>query len=179
MLDSLLSLLIPFAAKTTDLIGFVIIRTLQGLAEGFAFPSIYTLLAHWTPTKEKNQMVAIVYSGIPFGTVLANALPALIIVKFGWPFVFYFSGLSGLIWYILWAGLVRSSPSKDPLISDKERQYIMSNLMLQNSKEILETPWKKILLSGPVWAISFTTLLYDWGYFTFVTQLPSYLKGQI
>ncbi|UYV62379.1 SLC17A5 [Cordylochernes scorpioides] len=36
-------------------------------------------------------------------------------------------------------------------------------------------PWKSLLTSGPVWALTITKCFYAWGYYTMLTKLPMYL----
>ena len=41
----------------------------------------------------------------------------------------------------------------------------------------LETPWKSILTSGAVWAICAGHVANNWGFYTMLTSLPSYMKN--
>lgn len=45
---------------------------------------------------------------------------------------------------------------------------------VSNEKKVI--PWKAILTSVPVWALVFTQVGHDWGFFTMVTDLPKYMK---
>lgn len=177
-ISSLVYLLVPSIAKMFDVWGLVSIRIVQGLAQGLAAPSLHALYAHWAPTNEKSKIISLTFCGIPFGTVLANFVSGIIAVKFGWQSIFYFAGTSGVVWFILWAVFVRSSPQNDPFISEKEKEYILCNIEANCSKEKYSiTPWKEIFSSPPVWAIGISSCLFNWGFYTFVIQLPSYLKG--
>ncbi|KAG8313437.1 hypothetical protein J6590_001905 [Homalodisca vitripennis] len=40
----------------------------------------------------------------------------------------------------------------------------------------MRTPWRKILTSGPVWAVHASSFGYLWSYWTFVTMLPNYFS---
>lgn len=120
-------------------------------------------------------MISFTFCGVPFGTVLANFLSGIIAVKFGWPSIFYISGVLGIFWYLLWIFFVKKSPEHDPMISEEEKDFIMSNITTSYTKGA--TPWKEIFSSVPVWAISITVCFYNWGFYTFITFLPTYLKG--
>jgi ACS family sodium-dependent inorganic phosphate cotransporter len=58
-----------------------------------------------------------------------------------------------------------------------ERDFIVSNLKDQVvcSKDTI-TPWCAIFTSMPVYAVSIAHLAYSWGYYTLLTQLPSYMR---
>lgn len=42
---------------------------------------------------------------------------------------------------------------------------------------LLDYPWKDILTSMPVWAITCAHFCENWGFYTLLTQLPSYMNG--
>lgn len=40
-------------------------------------------------------------------------------------------------------------------------------------------PWKDMLTSMPVWSITCAHFCENWGFYTLLTQLPSYMNGII
>jgi hypothetical protein len=38
-------------------------------------------------------------------------------------------------------------------------------------------PWRKFLMSLPVWAIVMAHFSENWGFYTLLTQLPTFMKG--
>jgi hypothetical protein len=60
-----------------------------------------------------------------FGTFVILPASGQLIAAFGWESVFYFSGLSTMIWGILWITLVRDDPRTHPWVSDAELQHIL------------------------------------------------------
>lgn len=88
-------------------------------------------------------------------------------------------GVGGVIWYSLWLLIVADSPAKDSKITEQERNYIETSLkQTQNPKEDMIIPWKCIAGSKAVWAICIANFCENWGFYTFLTQLPKYLKGK-
>lgn len=85
-------------------------------------------------------------------------------------------GAIGCIWYILWIIIVRESPDKDKYISKDELRYIQDSLGA-NATKTVDHPWKEIFKSKPVYAISASHFAENWGFYTMLTQLPSFLKG--
>lgn len=72
-----------------------------------------------------------------------------------------------------------SSPDQDSKISEEELRYIQASLQM-NTKERVEkepVPWKSIASSKAVLAICMSNICENWGFYTFLTQLPKYLKG--
>lgn len=85
-------------------------------------------------------------------------------------------GAIGCVWYIFWIIIVRESPDKDTHISQDELRYIQENLGPKQSHHI-KHPWKDIFTSKAVYAISASHFAENWGFYTMLTQLPSFLKG--
>lgn len=100
-------------------------------------------------------------------------------VTLGWESVFYVFGCIGLIWFFLWIFIVKRSPQDDPYITDEERTYIIASLGNQktNLPKFIDAPWKSIWTSSAVWAIIVAHFCESWGFFTLLTELPSFLKG--
>lgn len=80
----------------------MIARLLVGVAQGFIFPSIHTVLAQWVPPHERSRSVSLTTSGMYFGAAAGMLiLPSL--VKFWGPqSVFFAEAALGDSWSILW-----------------------------------------------------------------------------
>src|SRR5205807_9974211 len=87
---SLATLLTPPASASFALL--LTIRALMGVGEGVNFPAIFSICARWTRTNERSRALTLNYSGIYLGTVIALLLAPPLIIRFGWPEVFYASG---------------------------------------------------------------------------------------
>ncbi|XP_044758455.1 putative inorganic phosphate cotransporter isoform X1 [Coccinella septempunctata] len=175
MVNSLACMGIPFMAAEFGSKGVMACRVLQGLSQGFFFPSVHGLLGQWVPTGERSQLGTFVYSGAPFGTIVALPLTGLISAsELGWPVSFYLFGIVGMIWTVWWCFAGYDNPSKHPTISEQERYYVESSLG-HLKKKILPTPWKAIFTSLPMWAIVVANFGQNWGYATLLTEIPNYL----
>lgn len=123
-------------------------------------------------------MATLAFAGNYAGTVVAMPSSALLATKYGWESVFYVFGTIGVIWYILWIIIVRESPEKDSRCSLEERDYIMHSLgQKAGDNQVIKHPWKEIFTSTAVWAIVASHFSENWGFYTLLTQLPTFLKG--
>lgn len=163
--------------RYANVAGIITIRTIQGIGSGLAFPSAHSLFAKWAPQNERGRMVSFALTGYLFGTVLANLLSGLLAVYFGWSSIFYFFGGLGLAWYVIWVIVVRKSPAKDRFISTAERNYILENC--GSAPKHVNPPWGKLFTSLPVYAIAAAQFSSNWGFYTLLTQLPSYLNDTL
>lgn len=89
----------------------------------------------------------------------------------------YFIGGLGVIWHIVWILVVRSTPLQDRYISKEELEYIQSTVS-KVEKVKRKIPWKKLLTSKPVYAITVSQYTDNWGFYTMITQMPMFLAGK-
>lgn len=116
-------------------------------------------------------------SGIYAGTIVANLMSGWLAAKYGWQSIFYVFGVFAVIWSFLWFIIVKDGPAKDHWISKTEKDFILNSLKNQNGhKNVIKVPWKAILTSKAVYAIACAHFAYNYGYYTLLTQLPSYMR---
>lgn len=60
-----------------------------------------TLLAAWTPLKERSITATVVYSGGMLGSIFGSSISGLLISNYGWTSVFYWFGGVAIIWCII------------------------------------------------------------------------------
>lgn len=95
-----------------------------------------------------------------------------------WESIFYIFGIVGLIWFGFWWTIVKESPHMDPLITKSELRYLKAKLgSLTEHNSNIKHPWRAIFTSGPVWAIVVSHFSENWGFYTMLTQLPTFMKG--
>lgn len=170
---SIFTLLTPPAAAVSLAVLFIA-RVGMGLGEGIAFPAIHNLFARWAPVQERARFVALNTSGIPLGTVGALFLTPLIVLAWGWQWVFYCFGLLGFFWFALWYFLATDSPETHPSIHPSEVQFIRANSPAPPKNE--KTPWGLLLSKAPTWAIIINHFCSNWGFYVILTWLPTYFK---
>lgn len=59
-------------------------------------------------------------------------LSGLIAGSLGWQLVFYIEGGLSAIWLLFWAFLIADSPKKQKLITQEERDFIVSSLAAES-----------------------------------------------
>lgn len=86
-------------------------------------------------------------------------------------------GAIGCIWFVAWIIIVKRGPELDRYISKEELHYIQTSLGSLDRDEKASVPWKAIFTSKPVFAICVSHTAETWGLYTFITQLPTFLRG--
>ncbi|XP_043819911.1 sialin isoform X1 [Dromiciops gliroides] len=171
---SLLTLLTPIAADWG--VGFLIaVRALEGLGEGVTYPAMHAMWSSWAPPLERSKLLSISYAGAQLGTVISLPLSGIICFYMDWPYVFYFFGALGILWFILWIWLVSDKPETHKTISASEKEYILYSLKDQLTAQ-KSVPWIPMLKSLPLWSIVVAHFSYNWTFYTLLTLLPTYMK---
>ncbi|CAL1268940.1 unnamed protein product [Larinioides sclopetarius] len=177
LVTTVLYLLIPVAANW-GVMAITMIRILEGLGEGLAFPAITQAISNWSPRFERSRISSIICCGVPIGNIIGSPISGFLSsTDFigGWPSIFYLFGSFGCAWFLLWCILVYESPEDHPRISKEELLYIQ-----QNKDEKLQTkapiPWKRIFSSIPVWAVIVAHFGNNYGFLMFLTLMPTYFK---
>ncbi|KAK1404138.1 putative anion transporter 5 [Heracleum sosnowskyi] len=184
VLWSMTCALVPLDPNRVALL--VLARLLVGVAQGFIFPSIHTVLAQWVPPHERSRSVSLTTSGMYLGAAMGMLfLPSL--VKFRGPqSVFLAEAGLGAMWSLLWFRYASDPPrSEHPkasaagfgesLLPVKGSQRIKVENGGHSSKTS-KIPWKKIVLSLPVWAIVVNNFTFHYALYVLMNWLPTYFE---
>ncbi|KAK3096084.1 hypothetical protein FSP39_022938 [Pinctada imbricata] len=178
LLSAFLTILTPAAARTH--VYFLIgVRFLVGFCQGVTYPAQLSLFAKWYPPLDRSRFGSICIGATYIGYVIAFPVAGLLCdygFDGGWPSIFYVFGICGILWFIAWMYFMYDSPFLHPRISDAEKAYITEHQGEKESANRKVVPWLKLLTSTPVWAFVFCHICCTWGEYTFVTNIPSYMK---
>ncbi|BES92160.1 transporter [Nesidiocoris tenuis] len=169
------SLLIPRAAEAHYSL-VVVLRSIQGIASGFTWPAMYSMIGHWIPPPERSRFMSS-FQGFTIGIGLTYPICGFIIAHYGWRVVFYTTGSLGCIWCIAWWYFAFDTPAEHPRISKQELTYIQKcTAPTMAATKARKAPWMSILKSMPAWSIGITTFGRIWVHYTFITTGPLYMK---
>ncbi|CAH0715894.1 unnamed protein product, partial [Brenthis ino] len=175
--NSAVSLLLPIGSYYGGWQLVCACRVVQGLSQGFIFPSIHNLIGKWVPLEEKSRLGTIIYAGAQLGTALQLLISGFIADAWGWPAIFYVNGSLGAVWTVAYVFLGADSPRNSKMISAEEKMYIQSSLGHVGSEhKKLPTPWSAIFTSLPFISLIVAHCGQNWGFWTLMTEMPSYMK---
>ncbi|XP_050556778.1 putative inorganic phosphate cotransporter [Spodoptera frugiperda] len=176
LVNSGISLTIPSVARKARWTGLCFCRVVQGLAQGCLFPSTHSLVSRWIPINEMGMLGSVVYGGTFLGTSMQLLVSGFIIQHFGWPTIFYVNGTCGTVWFVFYMYYGSDSPQKSNLISTEEKQYIQASMQIFEESKLKNTPWKMILTCCPFYALLTSHCGHNWGFWTLITELPTYMN---
>eukprot|EP00058_Branchiostoma_floridae_P006257 XP_002591745.1 hypothetical protein BRAFLDRAFT_83517 [Branchiostoma floridae] len=174
LLGGLFTLLTPVAARG-GVYALLAIRILVGFVAGITYPTHHGMWGKWAPIYERSRLMSITMAGANFGTVVVLPLSGYLADTYGWESVFYVTGCIPILWFVFWVIFVYDSPSSHPRIDPEEAKYIESHIETREVKSP-PVPWLKLIRCVPLWAIVIGHTCSNWGFYTMLTNLPTYLK---
>ncbi len=139
----------------TAFIGLAICRFLLGMGEGGGFPAATKAISEWFPPGERSTAMGMINSGTAVGAVIAPPAIALVIGAYGWRWVFFLTGLVGLVWAAVWLRLYATP--------------------LQEKSDSPTVPWLQLFRFREVWGLVTAKFLSDAAWYFYLFWLPKYL----
>uniref|UniRef100_A0A0V0G7I6 Putative permease of the major facilitator superfamily protein n=1 Tax=Triatoma dimidiata TaxID=72491 RepID=A0A0V0G7I6_TRIDM len=176
LVASIVTLFTPVTAYLSGYIGVIILRIIIGFMLGVTFPAMQPIASKWIPPKDRTKFVSNMMAS-SLGAAITLPISGLLIDYFNWESVFYVTGVLGLVWVAIWFLVMFDSPSQHPRITKSEREYLEKSIGVESTnRKPHRVPWVRLFTSKPVWAIVITHAASVFCYFTFVNQLPTYMK---
>ena len=159
-----------------NLSSLVAVRFLFGAGEAGAYPNTTKVISRWMPTVERGFAQGVVWMCARMGGAFAPGLVVFMISRMGWRPTFWVFGAVGLVWAVLFWKWFRDTPSEKPGVNEMELQIIQHGRTLRPARR--QVPWARLLLSGNLWAICWMYFGMAYGWYFYITWLPTYLKAR-
>lgn len=175
------SLMTAITATATGVVSLMVIRFVFGLAEAGAFPAATRGMQSWFPRSERGIVHGVTHSFSRFAIAIVPILGVTIVAAFGWRWIFYLFGASGLLWSFAFYWLYRNLPEDDPKVNMAELAHIRGcypNGTIKRAldrREMQRAPWKTIFRSANMWYIAAGYCCFYYGTYFYVTWFPTYL----
>jgi MFS family permease len=139
-------------------------RALVGVGEASMIPSGSRVIRETFDKKHRTVAVATFFAGNKVGLTLGIPLASVLLVNWGWQWVFYVTGSLGLFWVIWWLAVYRP-PAR-------------SRETAAESETASRIRWSTLLRYRTTWGIMLGQGGYLYIYYVFATWLPGYLVLQ-
>ncbi len=154
------------------------VRFVFGAAEAGAFPTLARALARWFPVSERGRTTGVMWMGARLGGSLAPPLAVFMITTIGWRETFFVFGAVGLVWCWLFWRWYRDEPAEHPGVGAAELAEIEAGRLDLQSGPQKPVPLITIFRSRNMWALFGMYFCSAYGFFFFVTWLPTYLMDE-
>lgn len=102
----------------------IILRVLLGFVEAPLAIAAMTSINNWFPKKEKGTAAGVLLAATKFAPLLVPPLGAMILVAFGWRWIFVLLAVPGVLLAVVWAIMVADDPRTSRFVSAREADYI-------------------------------------------------------
>ncbi len=163
----------------------VAVRFLFGMGEAGAYPNIARAFHNWFPFQERGRAKGTVWmAGRLAGGITPLIVMALLFehpvgdtVHVSWRHTFWTFGGLGVAWCLLFAWWFRDRPDQKPGVNAAEIALIHAG-EARHHGEPLRVPWRRLLLSGNLWALCLMYFCGAYGWYLNITYLPDFLHDQ-
>jgi MFS family permease len=149
-------------------------RFLFGAGEAGCFPNLTKAFTTWLPEEERVRAQGIMWLSARWGGAFTPPLVALVTVYAGWRHAFEVFGCIGLVWAVVFYLWYRDDPMENPSVNRAERELLRDSAKLAGSHG--DVPWAKFLASRQVWLLCWQYFCLSYGWYFYVTWLPTYLR---
>ena len=143
-------------------------RLLLGAGEGGGFPAATKAVAEWFPVAERSSAMGIINAGTAVGAVSAPPMIALILGHASWRWVFFLTGVMGLLWTAAWR-LFYFVP--EPLAAPAS---LPATIPLAG-RDAGVPGWLELFGFREVWGVVAAKFLSDAAWYFYLFWLPKYL----
>jgi MFS family permease len=152
----------------------VVARFLFGAGEAGCFPNLTKAFSAWLPTRERTRAQALMWMGARWGGASAPLLVVFVMAFVSWRMAFLLFALLGILWAIAFHRWFRDHPRDHRSVNAAELELLKENE--QNVHGHGNVPWRKLLQRPAVWLLGAQYFCLSYGWYFYVTWLPTYLK---
>jgi ACS family glucarate transporter-like MFS transporter len=152
----------------------LITRFLFGAGEAGCFPNLTKAFSAWLPTRDRTRAQALMWMGARWGGASAPLLVVAVMNFVSWRMAFLFFAALGLIWAVIFWAWFRDNPRDHKSVNAAELELLRENE--QNVRGHGDVPWRKLVKSRAVWLLGAQYFCLSYGWYFYVTWLPTYLK---
>jgi len=152
----------------------VVARFLFGAGEAGCFPNLTKAFSAWLPTRERTRAQALMWMGARWGGASAPLLVVFVMAFVSWRMAFLVFALLGILWAIAFHRWYRDNPREHRGVNAAELALLKENE--HNVHGHGNVPWRKLLQRPAVWLLGAQYFCLSYGWYFYVTWLPTYLK---
>ncbi|MBV6431683.1 MAG: putative sulfoacetate transporter SauU [Bryobacteraceae bacterium] len=165
-------------AAAANYSGLLAVRFLFGAGEAGAWPNVARTFSRWFPVSERGRAQGIFFTGAHGGAAVTPILVTWMLSLMHWRSVFLIFGSVGFFWAIGWYWWFRNEPSEHRWVNEAERRLIEAGRVQTESHDPHRVPWGRILSDRNVLLLSAAYFAQSYGFYFFITWLPTYLARE-
>jgi MFS family permease len=149
-------------------------RFLFGAGEAGCFPNLTKAFSNWLPTRERTRAQALMWMGARWGGACAPLLVVAVMAFVSWRAAFSVFAVLGIVWAVIFWRWFRDNPREHKSVNAAELELLKDNQ--QNVQSHSDVPWARLTQHGTIWLLGAQYFCLSFGWYFYVTWLPTYLK---
>lgn len=149
-------------------------RALFGIGEAGGFPNISKSFTIWIPLSERPRALGWLWLSARWGGAATPFLVVYVLQFMGWREAFGLFAVLGVIWSAIFYAWFRDDPRDNPRVNAEELELLRENSAAASHH--VKVPWAKLLRSRRVWLLLIPYFTSSYGWWFYITWLPTYLK---
>lgn len=163
-------------AAAWNFLSMLVIRFLFGIGEAGAWPSVARVYSRWIPLERRGRVQGIFFA---FAHLAGGVTPLIVASLAGlleWRMIFVAFGLTGAVWSVAWYAWFRDEPRDHPAVTPAERDLVEATRGVPAAKETGSAGWTAVFKTPTVAPLCIQAFANSYGFYFFITWLPTYLK---
>lgn len=152
----------------------LVFRFLFGAGEAGCYPNLAKAFTNWLPTNERRRAASVMWLSARWGGAITPLLVVWIIGLVGWRRSFEIFAVIGVVWAFIFYWWFRDSPKDHPGVNEAELAMLPHGEAHASAHS--NVPWKKLFESRTFWLLLFQYACFGYGWYFYITWLPTYLK---
>ena len=169
-----LTALVPENARHPLLL-LIAVRFLLGAGEAVIYPAANQFVVRWFPVSERGIANGWIFAGVGAGAGLTPPLITYLMIHYSWRFSFWVCAAVGLAAGAVWFLAARDTPAQHTRVSPEELATIESGLSVSGQRTLV--PWRRVLRSREVWAVTCSYFCYGYVAWIFFAWFFRYLAS--
>jgi ACS family glucarate transporter-like MFS transporter len=158
-----------------NLASLVVARFLFGAGEAGCFPNLTKAFMNWLPSAERTRAQAILWLSARWAGAFTPLLVIWVMTFLSWRNTFVLFGAAGVVWAVIFHRSFRDRPDQHPDVNAAELALINEGKPPGTAGHG-QVPWKRVFASRSVWLLWAQYFCLAYGWFFYVTWLPTYLR---
>ena len=153
----------------------LVCRFCFGIGEAGCFPNITKIFTVWLPHRERVRAQGILWLSARWGGAFTPVLVVAVMSALNWRWTFALFGSLGIVWAIAFYAWFRDDPRKHPGVNAAELALLDGaehNLANRHG----QVPWARFCSNPSVLLLFLQYFCMNYGWYFFITWLPTYLK---
>jgi MFS family permease len=157
-----------------NLTSLKICRLLFGAGEGGCFPNLTKIVTIWLPSSERGRAQGILWCCGRWGAAIAPSIMAFTLLYLNWRWAFTLLSLLGVIWAVIFYFWFSDRPRGHPDVNAAE--LALMDGAESNAPSEAHVPWGEFIRRRSVWLLWLTYFCMAYGWYFYITWLPTYLR---